>query len=136
MDKIKDFFNQNDRFCAHNDIKVMEVQPGYAKTEMEIKDYHLNGLKIIQGGAIFTLADLSFAAACNSHGTAAVAMQVNISFLKGVSSGTLTSICTETSRSNKIGHYHAEIKNEKGEKIALFHGVAYFLKDKLPLDEK
>ena len=39
---------------------------------MEIKEHHLNGIKKVHGAAIFTLADLVFAVASNSHGTVAM----------------------------------------------------------------
>ena len=35
-----------------------------------------------QGGAIFTLADFTFAAASNAHGIVAVGINVNITYLK------------------------------------------------------
>ena len=40
----------------------------------------LNGEGLTHGGAIFGLADLVFAAASNSHGNLALALNVNISF--------------------------------------------------------
>ena len=40
-------------------------------------------------GRSFSLADFTFAVACNSHGTVAVALNVSISFVKAVGSGTL-----------------------------------------------
>ncbi len=58
----------NDRFAEHTGIELVEVSKGYARAEMKVEEKHLNGLGLAHGGAIFTLADLAFAAACNSHG--------------------------------------------------------------------
>src|SRR5512136_1896785 len=96
MERIKQFFADRDEFAKLAGIEVVEVGKGTAKTRMRIKEHHLNGVRSVQGGAIFTLADLAFAAACNSHGTVAVAVQVNIAFVKAVSEGTLYAEAKET----------------------------------------
>jgi acyl-CoA thioesterase len=84
MEVVKNFF-KNDRFAEHLGIELLEVSKGQAKAKMEIKDHHLNGVNIAHGGAIFSLADLAFAVASNSHKTIALAINANISFLKAVS---------------------------------------------------
>ena len=60
-------FLQGDKFAINAGVELLEVGNGYAKARMEIKPAHLNGGGVCQGGAIFTLADLAFAAASNSH---------------------------------------------------------------------
>jgi len=133
MDTMKDFF-KNDRFAAANGIELIEVRPGYAKARMKAEEHHLNGVNTVQGGAIFTLADLAFAAAVNAHGTVAVALNVNISFLKaGFAGDTLIAEAKENSISSKVGSYTVEVRNEKGDLVALFQGTAYRKKDPLPL---
>ena len=57
----------NDRFAGNNDIRLISISKGEAVAELVISDKHLNGVNIIQGGALFTLADFAFAAASNSH---------------------------------------------------------------------
>lgn len=132
MDKVLDFF-KNDRFAASNEIFLMEAKPGYAKSSMKVLEKHLNGVNTVQGGAIFTLADLTFAAAVNAHGNVAVALNVNISFLKAAFVGdTLIAEAKENSLSPKIGSYAVEVKNSKGDLIALFQGTAYRKKEALP----
>ena len=60
-------FLQGDKFALLAGVELLETGNGYAKARMEIKPEHLNGGGVCQGGAIFTLADLAFAAATNSH---------------------------------------------------------------------
>lgn len=127
---LKEFF-QRDRFAAHSGMELLEITPGGAKTKMGIKECHLNGLRTVHGGAIFTLADFTFAAACNSHGTVAVALNVNISFVKAVGTGTLYAEAREVSISPKIGTYEIKVTNENGDLIATFQGMAYRKKEKL-----
>ncbi len=108
------------------------VEPGHASAKMALTPNHWNGLGSAQGGAIFTLADFAFAAAANSHGTAAVAINVNISFMKAVKAGTLRAEAKEVSRSFKIGNYTVEIRDEQGDLVALFQGMVYRKQDPLP----
>jgi acyl-CoA thioesterase len=119
---------KNDRFAHHNQIRLVSVGTGTAIAEMPVSEKHLNGVNIIQGGALFTLADFAFAAASNSHGRIAVATQANITFFKGISSGKLTAYATELNAGRTLAHYSVEILDEQGTKIALFTGAA-FLKD-------
>ncbi len=83
---LKEFFRR-DQFAASCGIELLEVSPGGSKVSMKVEERHLNGLRTVHGGAIFTLADFAFAVACNSHGTVAVALNVNISFVKAAFPG-------------------------------------------------
>lgn len=56
---------KKDKFASYVGIELLEVGDGYAEAQMEITDNHLNGVNILHGGAIFTLADYTFAAASN-----------------------------------------------------------------------
>jgi acyl-CoA thioesterase len=131
MEAIRKFF-ERDQFAKHAGIELLAVEPGRATARMALRPTHWNGIDVAHGGAIFTLADFVFAAASNSHGTVAVAVNVSISFLKAVSTGTLTAEAREMSRSFKLGSYLVEVKDEQGELIALFQGMAYRKQDKIP----
>lgn len=115
----------NDRFAAHNDIHLVSIGNGEAVAEMTVSEKHLNGVNIIQGGALFTLADFAFAAASNSHGRIAVATNASISFFKGVSSGMLTAFAKELNSGKTLSHYSVDIFDNEGSKIAYFTGTAF-----------
>jgi acyl-CoA thioesterase len=132
MEEIKRFFKK-DKFCEFIGIELLEVGKGRAKAKLDIKEHHLNGVGIVQGGAIFTLADLAFAAASNSHGTIAVSINANISNVTAVSGGTLYAEAREISVNHKIGTYTVDITNEKGEVIGIFQGMVYRKKDPIDL---
>ena len=131
MKAIKEFF-KGDQFAARNNIELLEVANGNAKAKMTVHPYHLNGLGTVHGGAIFTLGDFVFAAACNSHGTMSVALNVSITFMKASTTGTLWAEAKEVSKNFKVGSYAIEIKDDQGELVAQFQGLAYRKKDKLP----
>jgi acyl-CoA thioesterase len=130
MEKIKNFF-MKDNFARHNGIELLEVSKGFAKAKMEINDTHLNGIGTVHGGAIFTLADFTFAAAANSHGNVTVAINVNISFMKAAFNGTLIAEAREISLNPKISTYTIDVYDSDADLIAIFQGMAYRKREKL-----
>lgn len=134
MERIKEFF-KNDRFAEHSGIELMDVAEGFARARLRIQDHHRNGVGIVHGGAIFTLADLAFAVASNSHGTVAVAINAGISFLKAARSGTLVAEAREVSRNPKLASYSISVTDDEGDLVAAFQGMVYRKKDPLPGSE-
>jgi len=124
MDFIKEF-SDKDRFAKQIGIELVEVSEGRAKAKMKIKDIHLNAVSTVHGGAIFSLADFAFAIAANTHGNISVALNVNISFLKAISEGTLFAEAEEVSINPKIATYNIRVSNDHNELIATFQGMAY-----------
>ncbi len=114
-----------DQFAAHSGIELTEVSEGSAVAKMEIYPYHLNGVGIVQGGAIYTLADLALAAASNSHGQTAVGLTSNMTYFKAESSGTLYAKATEISLRRTVATYRVDVVNEKNELVAIFQGTVY-----------
>lgn len=131
MGSLQRFFS-NDKFADRANIELLSVSPGQARAKMTLHPHHLNGYGTVQGGAIFTLADFAFAAASNSHGTVAVAINVSITFIKAGQSGTLWAQATEISQNFKLGSYTVEVKDDEGELVALFQGLAYRKSEKIP----
>jgi acyl-CoA thioesterase len=124
---LRTFFKR-DRFATGAGVRLEEARPGYARASMKVRDAHLNGADVVQGGAVFTLADLAFAVACNSHGTLALAVDVTISFLRPTRSGTLVAEAFEVARSRRLSRCEVKVVDAAGEPVALFHGTA-FVKD-------
>jgi len=86
MDVIEKYF-KNDNYANNLGVELVDVREGYAKVSMVVGDQHLNGVKILHGGVIFSLADVAFSIASNSYGTIAVAINANISFIKAFLKG-------------------------------------------------
>lgn len=117
---------QNDPLARHLGIQLTEVKPGYARAFLEVKPEHLNGVGVTHGGTIFSLADVVFAAASNSHGPVALALNVHISFLKATTAGeTLTAVAREENLTTKTGLYRMEVKDSKEELVAVAEGMVY-----------
>ena len=121
-----------DRYAALTGIEIVEAGKGYCKTRLTIEDKHLNAANIVQGGAIFTLADLAFAVASNSHGQLALAINVNISFLGSKSSGTLYATATAVGEPKRLGAYDVLVTDEQANIIARFNGMVYRKKQNFP----
>lgn len=124
QETLKRYF-ENDHYAELSNIELLTVAPGHARARMVLGPQHLNGLGTVQGGAIFTLADLAFAAASNSHGTVAVGINVSISYLKAAKTGTLLAEAREVSKNHKLGSYLVEIRDDAADLIALFQGMVY-----------
>lgn len=122
---------EKDRFAKLTGIELLEVAEGRAKARLKISENHLNGVGIAHGGAIFTLADFVFAAASNSHQTIAVAINVSISYLKAVFIGTLVAEAWEVAINPKLASYTVQVRDESGDLVAIFQGMAYRKKDPL-----
>jgi acyl-CoA thioesterase len=104
-------------------MELLSCEPGRAVIRMEVKERHLNGHKICHGGFIFTLADSTFAFACNSYNKVAVAAGCSIEFLKSGQLGdVLTCVGQEQTLSGRHGIYDMKVTNQKGEVIAMFRG--------------
>lgn len=104
-------------------ITLVEAQPGYAVTTMTVKPELLNGVGITHGGTLFTLADIAMAAASNSHGPMAVALDVHISFLKATKEGeVLTATAREENLTSRTGLYRVEVRDSKDELVSVVTG--------------
>ena len=128
---LKDLLNKNDRFAAVNGMQLTEIREGYARAEMTVDKNHLNGGNVCQGGALFTLADLAFAAVTNSHGLLTFGIQSSITFSQSAFEGdTLYAEAIETINHYKIPYCEVKIYNQHQQLIAVFTGMAYRKSDK------
>ena len=126
-------FFQNDRYAANTGVQLLEVKPGYAKASLTITPEHLNAGGRTQGGALFTLADLTLAAAANSHGTLAFSLSSNITFLRASGVGdTLYAEARERYTGRTTGCYQIDITNQDGKLIATFESSVFRMGTQLP----
>lgn len=110
-------------------IRVVEVGPGTATTEMDVPAEFTNGHGICHGGYIFLLADSAFAYSCNSHNLRAVAAGAQIEFVAAGHRGDrLTARAQEQHRAGRGGVYDVRVTNQHGALIALFRGKSALIK--------
>lgn len=125
MQEIRDFFNRADAFAAHNGMTIVEVREGYARAEMELQAWHLNGARTVHGGALFTLADFAFAAASNSRGQLALSINSSIAIHKGAQAGRLIAEARELHSAPKLASFAVDVRDAAGTLLASFQGTVY-----------
>lgn len=112
--------------AASKDFLQMELlacEPGRAVMRMKVRAPMLNGHQICHGGLIFTLADSTFAFACNSHNKVTVAAGCSIEFLKPARlDDVLTCEGIEQVLQGRHGIYDMKVTNQRGEVVAVFRG--------------
>jgi acyl-CoA thioesterase len=104
-------------------MELLSCEPGRATMRMTVREQMLNGHDICHGGLIFTLADSTFAFACNSRNQATVAAGCSIEFLRpGRLGDVLTCEGVEQVLQGRHGIYDMKVCNQRGETVAMFRG--------------
>ena len=110
-------------------IELVSCEPGRAVMRMTVREPMLNGHEICHGGLIFTLADSTFAYACNSRNVNTVAAGCSIEFLKSGRAGdVLTCEGVERVLQGRHGVYDMTVTNQDGEVVAVFRGKSTQIK--------
>jgi acyl-CoA thioesterase len=120
----------DDPFCATLGVDLVDLGPGTATTSLTVTEDLLNFHGTPHGGAIYSLADAAFAAASNSHGDTAVALETNVSYLSAVDVGTtLTATAEETHLASRTAEYEVVVTDDDGDRVATFRGRVYRFTD-------
>ena len=110
-------------------MQVTAISPTSASVTMTVRADMLNGHATCHGGFITALADSAFAFACNSRNDMTVASGLAIDFLAPAREGDrLTAEAAEVSLAGRTGVYDVNVRNQRGEAIAVFRGRSYCLK--------
>ncbi|HZK04167.1 MAG TPA: PaaI family thioesterase [Bacteroidaceae bacterium] len=129
---LKEYLNNYDKFAASNGIQIIEIKKEYAKASMKVTSNHLNAGGICQGGALFTLADLVFAALVNMNKFLSVGINSTIYYhLAGKLGDTLIAEGHILLEHHKIPSAQVSIFNQNNEKLATFSAQAYTKKIEL-----
>jgi acyl-CoA thioesterase len=125
LDKNWYEFFERDRFAYQNGMRLTHIEPGMAEAVMAIEDRHLNAANIVQGGAIFTLADYAFAAASNACGTFTLGVNCTINYFKSPKGRILYAKARRLSSGKKLCTYQVDITDDEGEYIACYTAMGY-----------
>jgi acyl-CoA thioesterase len=120
-DRIRD-----DPWAQALGIEFLDVRRGYCRLRLRLQPHMVNFQRYPHGGVIFTVADVAFGAACNSHGDDAVALSVTINYLAAVSpDATLVAEAREARQGRRAGFYEVSVTTEDGRVVAAAHCVAH-----------
>lgn len=126
----------NEPFCGKFGITLVEIQEGYAKVAMRFTEDMENMFGMAHGGAIFSLMDAAFEVASNSHGTMAVALNMNINYLATPSKGAqLSAEAREINKTKRTAAYDIRASDDSGKLLAVCQSMVYRLDKPLPFLE-
>lgn len=123
---IKSHIEQYDAMARHLQISVDVSEDGYGKASMPLTERHVNGVGVAHGGAIFTLADVAFAASANAcAGSAMLNAQTSISYLKAGSKGPLVAEARIVRRGKRLTTYQVDVCDADGALLAVATVTGY-----------
>ncbi|MGZ4942152.1 MAG: PaaI family thioesterase [Halobacteriota archaeon] len=123
---------RSDPYAHFVGIQITRIERGYAEAELTVVDHMLNFNKVTHGGVIFSLADVAFAAACNSFNQTSVALSFHIVYRKPIKLGTkLVAEAKEESAGKNTALYKITVRTEQHRLVALCEGLAYKLESKV-----
>ena len=118
LEKAREFFGKDIFASETTGIEIEEVGLHYAKCVLNINDSHKNAYGGVMGGAIFTLADYTFAVSSNFNAPQTVSVSSNISFTGMAKGKKLIAESTLIKDGRSTCLYSIEIKDELGTKVA------------------
>jgi acyl-CoA thioesterase len=117
---------ESEPFAHKFGIRLVDLDEGYSKVEMEFTPDMENFFGTAHGGALFALIDEAFETASNSHGTVAVALNMSITYTSPPAPGSrLTAEARELSRTQRTAVYDIKLCDDQGRLIASCQALVY-----------
>ena len=117
-------------------MQLKDIGPGHSVVEMILRPEMENILGMAHGGAIFSLIDEAFETASNSHGTMAVALNMNITYISSPPMGSLLRAeAREISLTRRTASYLINVTDAQDQLVATCQALVYRKDEKLPFLE-
>ena len=124
---------EKEPFAKKFGLRLVDLDQGYSKVEMDFTPDMENLFGMAHGGALFALMDEAFETASNSHGTMAVALNMNVTYISPPSPGAkLVAEAKEFNRTNKTAVYDIKVSDERDNLIASCQALVYRMGKPLP----
>jgi acyl-CoA thioesterase len=137
--KVKDAIYRQvakEPFAQKFGLKLVGLDEGYSRVEMTFTPDMENIFGLAHGGALFALMDEAFETASNSHGTTAVALNMNINYVSTPAAGSkLTAEAKEINRTRKTANYDIKVFDDQERLIAFCLALVYRMEKPLPFLE-
>ena len=126
LEEAQEHFKK-DKFATNAGMVIDELGEDYSVCSVTITDDHRNAYGGVMGGAIFTLADLAFAACANQIHCLSVAQQISINYLSAPKGERLIAKakCIKNGRTTSV--INVSVSDDTGRDVALFIGTAFKL---------
>ena len=121
-------------FAKILNLELVELDEGYSAVEMLFDPKTMGNIyDMAHGGVIFALIDEAFETASNSHGTVAVALNMNITYIASPRPGArLRAEAREISLTRRTATYEIKVCDQDGNLLAACQALCYRKKDKVP----
>ncbi|MBP7736803.1 MAG: PaaI family thioesterase [Spirochaetes bacterium] len=116
-------------YIEHNGIRLMELEKGHARGEIDIRPELLNPNRILHGGVFGTLADTVAIFGCIFVYEVASVTTVNlaVSYLRAAKSGKISAAARMLSQGKSISHWQVDMTDGEGRLLAVA-SVSYSIK--------
>lgn len=119
LEEAKEFFIKDRYAMVTTGLDILEVGPKYAKCILNIEERHFNVAGTVMGGAIFTLADFTFAVASNFRQGHAVSLNSSINFFRPGTGKYLTAESEIVKDGKTIINYNINVKDDQDRLVAV-----------------
>src|SRR5699024_4248620 len=86
-EKVAEKMLAEDAFSRWLGIEMIEIEPGHAELETEVRYVTTSSFKVAHGGIVFARADSARAIASTTYGRVALALENTIAYIKKVMPG-------------------------------------------------
>ncbi|KJS28718.1 MAG: thioesterase [Desulfatitalea sp. BRH_c12] len=118
---------RSESFAQALRMSLTALELGHSVVEMDYDPHLMNNMYArAHGGALFALIDEAFETASQTHGTIAVALNVNVTYIRSPQPGErLRAQADETARTRKTASYDIKVTNASGDLVATCQALAY-----------
>ena len=118
---------ETEPFARQLKMELIELEDGHSKVEMIYHPDEMNNIyQRAHGGAVFALIDEAFETACQTDGTIAVALNVNVSYISSPEPGVkLIATAQEISRTKRTANFEIKVADENENLIASCQALAF-----------
>lgn len=118
LEEVRKIFEGDVYATETTGIVIEEIGPCYAKCSLKVEGKHKNAMGSAMGGAIYTLADFTFAVASNIETMNTVTAESNISFISAAKGEMLYSTAHSIKDGRSLAFYEVDITDELGTLVA------------------
>ena len=126
VEEAREYFKK-DQFAYRAGMELTELGDDFAVCAVPIHEGLFNANGGVQGGAIFTLADLAFAALANHIHMPTVAQQVSVNFLNAPKGTRLTARAELKKNGRASCVINVSVTDDTGRDVAQYVGVGFKL---------
>ena len=118
---------ETEPFARALNMRLVSLSTGQSTVEMDYRPELMDNIyQKAHGGALFALIDEAFETASQTHGTIAVALNVNVTYIRSPVDGErLRATASEISATRKTATYDIRVTGPDNDLIAVCQAVAY-----------